>query len=232
MICVVAGSLLVLTASGLLAGGAGVLWADQVGRQGGFVTSASTTYTTAGHALVSGSARIPATGLNQLGRDLIGKVRIRVAASDPTRPVFVGIAPTHAVTAYLSGVRYTTVHIGAAGTGVTTQGTAVPAAPASQSFWAVRSAGAGPRSVTWPVAAGSWEVVVMNTDASAGLTVTANAGATVPVLPWIAGGLLAAGALALIGGVLLIVIPVRRASATRIPAAAPAAGPADLTAGR
>ena len=54
---------------------------------------------------------------------------------------------------------------------------------------------------------------------------TADAGATVPVLPWIAGGLLAVGALALIGGVLLIVIPVRRASATRKLAATPRGRP-------
>ncbi len=230
--CVVVGSFLMLTASGLLAGGVGVLWADQANRQGGFVTSASTTYTTAGHALVSGTARIPATGLNQLGRDLIGKVRIRVTASDPTRPVFVGIAPAHAVTAYLSGVQYTTVHIGAAGAGITTQGTGVPAAPASQAFWAAKSAGPGTRSVVWLVSAGNWDLVVMNADASAGLTVDANAGATVPVLPWIAGGLLIGGALALLGGVLLIVIPVRRASATRKLTATPVAGPKDLTAGR
>ena len=233
VICVVVGSLLMLTASGLLAGGAGVLWADQAGRQGGFVTAASATYTTSGHALVSGTVRIPATGLNQLGRDLIGKVRIRVTATDPTRPVFVGIAPDSAVSAYLAGTQYTTVRdIGTDNAGITTQGTAVPAAPAGQSFWTVRSAGPGTRSVIWPAAAGNWEIVVMNADASAGLTVSANAGATVPVLPWIAGGLLAGGALALIGGVLLVVIPARRASASRKPAATPVTGPADPTAGR
>lgn len=233
VISVVIGALLLLIASGLLAGSAGVLWADQAARQGGFVTSSTTTYTTAGHALVSGTFTIPESGLNQLGRQLIGKVRIRATASDPTSPVFVGIAPAHAVTDYLAGVEYTTVQdIGTASAGITSPGTGVPAAPASQAFWTARSAGPGTRSVVWPVSAGNWEVVVMNADASGGLTVNANAGATVPVLPWIAGGLLAGGALALIGGVLLIVIPARRVSATRKPAAMLVTGPADLTAGR
>jgi len=233
VISVVIGALLLLIASGLLAGSAGVLWADQAARQGGFVTSSTTTYTTAGHALVSGTFTIPESGLNQLGRQLIGKVRIRATASDPTSPVFVGIAPAHAVTDYLAGVEYTTVQdIGTASAGITTPGTGVPAAPASQAFWTARSAGPGTRSVVWPVSAGNWEVVVMNADASGGLTVNANAGATVLVLPWIAGGLLAGGALALIGGVLLIVIPARRVSATRKPAAMLVTGPADLTAGR
>jgi hypothetical protein len=53
----------------------------------------------------------------------------------------------------------------------------------------------------------------MNPDGSAGLTVRADIGAALPGLPWIAGGLLAGGILLAIGGVLLIVIPVRRASA-------------------
>jgi hypothetical protein len=39
-----------------------------------------------------------------------------------------------------------------------------------------------------------------------------NVAATLPALPWIAVGLLAAGILFLLGGVLLIVVPVRRAS--------------------
>jgi hypothetical protein len=45
------------------------------------------------------------------------------------------------------------------------------------------------------------------------LTVRAGAGATIPALPRIAAGLLAGGVLLAAGGVLLIVLPVRRASA-------------------
>ena len=39
-----------------------------------------------------------------------------------------------------------------------------------------------------------------------------NVAATLPALPWIATGLLIGGILFLVGGILLIVIPVRRAS--------------------
>ncbi|HEX9358481.1 MAG TPA: hypothetical protein VF933_32305 [Streptosporangiaceae bacterium] len=56
-------------------------------------------------------------------------------------------------------------------------------------------------------------VVVMNRDGAPGLTVRADAGVTVPALPWIAAGLLAGGVLFAAGGVLLIVLPARRASA-------------------
>jgi hypothetical protein len=54
-------------------------------------------------------------------------------------------------------------------------------------------------------------IVVMNRDATPGLTVQASAGATVPALPWTAAGLLGGGMLLAIGGVLLIVLAVRRA---------------------
>jgi hypothetical protein len=52
----------------------------------------------------------------------------------------------------------------------------------------------------------------MNRDASPGLTVRADAGATLSALWLLDAGLLAAGMLLAIGSVLLIVIPVRRVS--------------------
>jgi hypothetical protein len=57
----------------------------------------------------------------------------------------------------------------------------------------------------------------MNADGSAPVSVHVSVAATLPALPWIAAGLLAGGVIALAGGVLLLVIPIRRAS--RQPAA-------------
>jgi hypothetical protein len=53
-------------------------------------------------------------------------------------------------------------------------------------------------------------IVMMNRNATPGLTVRADAGATVSALPWIAAGPLAGSALFAAGGVLLIVLPARR----------------------
>ena len=55
-------------------------------------------------------------------------------------------------------------------------------------------------------------VVAMNADGSRPVSLEVNLAATLPALPWIAAGLLAGGIVFLIGGVLLIVIPVRRVS--------------------
>jgi hypothetical protein len=204
---------LLLGATGLLAAGAGSLWAGQAMRAGGYVTSASTTYTTGGRALVTDTFRVPGNGLDRFGRSIVGKVRIRVTSAERGTPVFVGLARAHDAAMYLAGVNFTTVRdIGTAGSAVITPGTRVPADPASVKFWAASSAGLGTQTVVTRITSGNWAVVVMNPDASAGLTVRADVGATAPGLPWIAGGLLAAGVLLAAGGALLMVIAVRRSS--------------------
>ena len=52
----------------------------------------------------------------------------------------------------------------------------------------------------------------MNADGSRPVNMQVNVAATLPALPWIATGLLIGGIIFLAGGILLIVIPVRRAS--------------------
>ena len=52
----------------------------------------------------------------------------------------------------------------------------------------------------------------MNADGSRPVNMQVNLAATLPWLPWVAAGLLIGGIIFLVGGILLIVIPVRRAS--------------------
>jgi hypothetical protein len=61
------------------------------------------------------------------------------------------------------------------------------------------------------VRSGDWMVVAMNADASRPVNMQVNVAATLPALLWIATGLLIGGIIFLVGGILLIVIPVRRA---------------------
>ena len=213
IVSAVAGSVLTLAAVGLLTGAAALLWAGQAHRQNGFVTSGKVTYATGGHALATSTVQLPADSWAGFGQAVVGKVRIRVTASDPTKQVFIGIAPAAAVNGYLSGARYTTLaDLGPSTTAISHAGTVVPAAPASTTIWTASVTGTGTQALVWTPPAGNWAVVVMNPDASAGLTVRADVGATMPGLPWIAAGLLGGGLLLVVSGVLLIVIPVRRAS--------------------
>jgi hypothetical protein len=58
-------------------------------------------------------------------------------------------------------------------------------------------------------------VVAMNADGSRPVDLQVHVAATLPALPWIAAGLLIGGIIVLIGGVLLIVIPMQRVSRRR-----------------
>ena len=89
----------------------------------------------------------------------------------------------------------------------------VPTTPPGQvTFWAVKASGPGTQTLTWTPASGDWTVVVMNPDASPGVSVRADVGATVPALTWVAVGSVAVGVILLAAAALLIIIPVSRTS--------------------
>jgi hypothetical protein len=69
--------------------------------------------------------------------------------------------------------------------------------------------------LTWEPTGGDWTVVIMNADASRGLTVRGDVGATVPALTGVAVALLAGGAVLVAGGTLLAVLAAGRATDQR-----------------
>jgi hypothetical protein len=211
IIVLAAGSVLLLISLALIAGGATLVWADTEQVHSGYVTTTTATYSTRGYALASDSITLHSQGL------FVDEVRIRITSSDPSRPLFAGIAATGDVERYLSGVSYTTVD----GHDVTDHpGTEVPAAPAAALPWASRAQGTGTLMLTWAVRDGDWTVVVMNTDAHPGLSVRAEAGLSALALSWLAGELLGVGLLTGVTAAALIVVPVRLASG-RDPGATP-----------
>jgi len=71
------------------------------------------------------------------------------------------------------------------------------------------TSGATPLSLTWNPQPGRWSLVVMNTDATAGLDADLDFGATAPVLRPVALSLLGVGTAFLIGGAVLVAVTVR-----------------------
>ena len=192
VIALVTGSVLLLISLALLAGGGTLVWADQEQASSGYVTTSTATYSTQGYALASDAISLHGNW-GWLGL-FVNEVRIRIS-SEPSRPLFAGIAPAGDVERYLAGVAYTTVS-GHGERDVTGHpGTGVPVPPASALPWAARAQGSGNLTLTWAVRDGDWMVVVMNSDASRSLTVRADAGISSLALPWLAGELLAAGVL-------------------------------------
>jgi hypothetical protein len=204
----VVGSVIALLATGLLAtGGVGLVF-DQTQRDGqGYLMSSSERYSTGTYAMMSGQVDLYGPGWTPNG--LIGTVKLR---SDSARPVFVGIGPASEVERYLANVPRIELRDLGDVSRERIGGTAAPARPQAQSFWVARTTGSGDQAVRWKARDGDWRAVVMAADGSRGVDADLSVGATFPDLDWLAGGLLAGGAVLLLVGGTLIYLGARRPS--------------------
>ena len=207
----VLGVLLFLFGLALLGAGGTALWADRTQRDGGYATTDVHDFSTAGSALATVSTELGSAGIGWLySPGLLDEVRIRVTPTSPGPPLFVGIGPSTEVDRYLAGVNHTVITEFWDEKVETVAGGQPRSAPATQDFWVASDTGRGARTLEWDPTDGSWTVVVMNADGRPGIDVGADLGARLPALPWIALGVLIAGAVFLAGGALLIAGAVRR----------------------
>jgi hypothetical protein len=218
IVSLILGVLLVLPGAGVLAGGGFVLWIDRTQRDAnGFVTTDPIRLSTDASALLGtfdvdrqlGTDWLMLTGPGAtIGPGSHEVIRIRVRP-EGAGDAFVGIGPTAEVLRFLDGVAYADVtdfHP----TYELVPGEA-PAPAVDGGPWVARSRGDA-ASLRWDVEEGSWTVVVMNGDASAGVDVRVDAGARLEVLDEIGFVLLGVGALLLALGTILIAVPAARAS--------------------
>lgn len=220
VVAVVAGAVLTLSGAGLLAAGGAALWADRTARTDGMLTTSTWHHDTPARALITEHVGLPDLDLNWFGPDsLLGSVRVDLAAGDGSQR-FVGIARTADVEAYLDGVAYATIQdLTSDQDAELSPGDRVPADPDQVGIWVASTSGPTPRELTWDSSGGDWTIVIMRPDGSAGFDATVRAGAEIPVLPWIAGGALGVGGLVSVAGIVLLVLPVTRASRGASPTA-------------
>jgi len=225
---IVAGSVLaVLAVAGLLAGGA-LLWADGHKDKDGYVSTHTERFSTRTAALATENLDVNLDGADAVvSPGDYGKVRVR-ATPRAGKDLFVGIARTADVTAYLRGTTHATVtdvdySPFNASYRTVAGASSVAAPPAGRRIWAASAHGAGPQTVTWDVADGNWSVVVMNADGTPGVDARVKAGARLSWLDdaaWIA---LGTGVALSLAAAALLFAGLR----TPRPPAAPAAGPGD-----
>jgi hypothetical protein len=207
VVAVVIGSLLAVTSLGLLAGGGGTLLVDRTMRDDdGYLTSSLVRVDSTGHAVVSQSVELRGAGAVVPERWL-DRVKVEATAR-PAGAVFVGIAPTSDVDAYLRGVAHSVVvDPGEGGDHWKLDDVAggTPATPpTAQSFWAESVTGPGTRTLIWDVDQGDWTIVVMDPTGAAPVGADVAVGATVPVLDEIGVALLVSGAV--LGALALVVL--------------------------
>jgi hypothetical protein len=208
IIMLILGILLTLPGLAALAGGA---VASAVGSiQGdGYLTSGTSRFSVNSFALTS--PRTDTMGQEVPGRlpfD-IGRVRLRAESVTPGKAVFIGIGPQADVEKYLAGVHHSELlnvyqrPFRADYRDVPGNSPAAP--PADQGIWSASVSGSGEQELTWNLAPGTWEIVVMNADASSGVDVQLQAGFHSDLFRPAATGLLVAGIIALLIGIPLII---------------------------
>ena len=197
---VVVGTIAGLLALGSLAGGCALVVVDQTQRDDdGFVMSPTQDFRTPTFAIVSESADIDADGGEWALDTFLGTVRIR---SESDRPVFVGIGPADDVTQYLGAVDRDEVDdLDQSGDPEYSRrsGGAPGSRPGNEKFWVASTSGAGERTLDWEPEDGDWQAVVMNEDASRGVSSELSIGAELDSILWIGIGLLVAGVLLAVG---------------------------------
>jgi hypothetical protein len=209
VVLIVLGVIGILAGLGLIAAGGAVMVI--FGSDGTFL-AARERVDTATNALVSEPVDLQSDA--PINGDFGGvKVQLR-ARSVEGDPIFVGIGRASDVDRYLEGAAVDVVTDWHYGDGAPVSkrrvdGEATPQPPGQQSFWVVRSDGTGDRHVTWKLRSGTYRLVVMNADGSAGVDVRARWGVTIPWIFPLGIGLVIAGAVALAVGVVLLVLGIR-----------------------
>ena len=207
---VVVGALVGLLAFGLLAVGGVLLWADSKKDEQGYISTDTQRFSTRTAAIATDNLDVDSSGPGWLtSHDRYGHMRLEVSSRNG-KPVFVGIARTRDVDAYLAGAAHETL------TDLdfspftpeyrTNDGVRRPGAPAAQDIWVASATGRGTRTLDWKVRDGSWSVVLMNADGSPAVDAAVSAGVSLPFLDdlglwlWIAAAALLALAGALVAG--------------------------------
>jgi hypothetical protein len=215
IIAVVIGSMMAMTALGLLSGGLALKIGDSVLRDDdGYLMSSTQRYDSPGLAVTSENVDLNSDSANfNLASRWLGTVKVE-AESRTADSVFVGIARTSDVDAYLRGVAHTVVTdpSGDHGDPEThyVPGDRPTLRPADESFWVTSAQGTGQQVVTWEPKDGDWTIVVMNAEGTAPVRADVAAGAEVPIVDNVAIGLMASGTVLLAFAVLVLVLAIRR----------------------
>lgn len=199
-----------VVAAGLLIGGGSLLWVDTVlTDQEGFINSTAIEAEVDGYALVVASTDVDLEPEFPVDFEL-ATFRLQVENQSASQGIFVGIAPTPSVEDYLEGVPHAIIEdLGSASPPLEHRSAATlrePERPVDQDFWLGSAAGTGTQELRWEIQEGEYAFVVMNEDASDGMSFDVVAGVRIPVIRPVSVSLLIGGALVLSLGTVFLAL--------------------------
>jgi hypothetical protein len=185
---------------------AGIFGLENNRDSSGYFVTHTHHYMTSSYALSTESLNVGGVAGNL--ESALLRLRIKATSSDPTKPLFVGIATTKSADRYLARVQHDelrNISFDPFKIDYRRLGTGAPTTlPGTQSFWQTHASGTGTLTLSWPVKTGKWTAVVMNADGTRNIHVDAQLAARLAGAWWFVAASIALGALALAGGTLLI----------------------------
>jgi len=215
IILLVFGALILLGSVGLLLGGGALLWANSALTDSeGFITTRTVQLDQDSYAIVTEPADIDLGAAWLWNWSNLVTFKVEGSNDDPSKQIFMGVAEESDLNAYLNDVDYdeiTEFSINPYRLAYTNhQGDSEPAAPTSETFWSASVYGAGTQTLEWELETGSYSLVLMNDDGSAGVDLSVVFGVKVPLVFGIGVGFLVGGMVGLIIGILMVFFAVRR----------------------
>jgi hypothetical protein len=215
VVLLVFGIIVLLVSVGLVFGGGALLWVNSaLTDDEGFYTTRFVRLDRDSYAIVTEPADIDLGAAWIWDWSNLVTFKVEGYSDDPSKQIFVGIAEESDLDAYLHNVEHDEIaefsvhpyeidyryH----------PGSSSPASPASQTFWSVSAHGSGTQSLEWSLETGTYSLLLMNDDGSAGLDLRVSVGAKVPLVFGTGLGLLIGGVVGLIIGFLMVFLAVRR----------------------
>jgi len=215
IVLLVFGIIVLLLSVGLVFGGGALLWANSaLTDDEGFYTTRFVQLDRDSYAIVTEPADIDLSAAWIWDCSNLVTFKVEGYSDDPSKQIFVGIAEESDLDAYLHNVEHDEIaefsiypyeidyryH----------PGSSSPVPPASQTFWSVSAHGSDTQSLEWSLESGTYSLVLMNDDGSAGLDLRVSVGAKVPLIFGTGLGFLIGGVVGLIIGFLMVFLAVRR----------------------
>ena len=215
IVLLIFGVLFILISLGLLGGGGVILAAENSFKDDqGFFTTNLVPVESTGAAIITGPAEINLGSAWRPNRNL-ATVKISAVNRNSSQPIFIGIADTSRVDAYLNNVSYSeargfnsraddAVHYR------NYNGSSTAAAPTAQNFWGASVTGIGSQTLTWDVTSGNYTFVLMNADGSSPVDARVSLGIKIPAIVHSIGiGLLVGGIVVILIGAAMIFFAAR-----------------------